>query len=113
MAATRPLTISVQGENISLVTYAVLPRMKRIVGISAGREAAGKNWWPNIGRGYRRCDPAMLRPPQKNLTRLAASSAVSGCGKERAGAVRSTRAKRASKNQELNGIGEPGAAWQL
>jgi hypothetical protein len=39
----------------------------------------------------------------KNLERLAASSAVSACGEARSGAVRKSRAKRASKKQEPNG----------
>src|SRR6201982_1320467 len=39
----------------------------------------------------------------KNLERLAASSAVSARGEARAGAVRKSRVKRASKKQEPNG----------
>jgi putative transposase len=46
----------------------------------------------------------------KNLARLAASSAVSACGEARSGAVRKSRAKRASKNQEPNGGGQLCAA---
>jgi putative transposase len=38
----------------------------------------------------------------RNLERLAASSAVSACGKERSGAVRKPRVKRALKKQEPN-----------
>ena len=45
----------------------------------------------------------------RNLEHLAASSAVSACGEERAGAARKPRVKRASMKQEPNGV----AAAQL
>jgi putative transposase len=46
----------------------------------------------------------------KNLERLAASSAVSACGKKRPDAVRKSRVKRASKKQKPNSKSELCAA---
>ena len=71
------LTISVQGENINLVTLVDLRRMNRIVGISEAAavlggsisalrrsEAAHKTGGRTLGGEHRRYDPAKLRPPR-------------------------------------------------